>query len=141
MCLDCKLLAAESAGASLENQMEGVFRVYAHATQLGTVDLLGVGDGACLVAVAVEGEGAQLGGRDVYGIPFEDDRGLGGIATAKDGCSRCALAKCTEDVRLKLVESRRGVCLGFDIARNIDVDYAARRNVRRQENGGELDLR
>lgn len=85
VCLDREFLTAECAGAGLEHQVEDIFRVDAQPTQLGAVDLLGVGDGACLVAIAVESEAAQLGGRNVYGVPLKDDRCLSGIATAKSG--------------------------------------------------------
>lgn len=73
MCLDGELLAAECARAGLEHQMEGVFCVDAQSTELRAMDLLGVGDSARLVAIAIEGEAAQFGGRDVYGVPFEDN--------------------------------------------------------------------
>jgi hypothetical protein len=85
VCLDGELFAAECARTRLEHQVESVFGVDAQSAKLRAVDLLGVGDGARLVAVTVEGEAAQLSGRDVYGVPFEHDGGLGGIATAEGG--------------------------------------------------------
>jgi hypothetical protein len=112
--------------------MEDIFSVDAQATQLRAVHLLGVGDSARLVAIAVQGKTAQLGGRNVYGVPFEDDRGLGSVAAAKEGCRGCALAKGAEYLRLELVEGSRSVCLGLDVARNVNVDYAPGRDVWRQ---------
>jgi hypothetical protein len=50
--------------------VEHIFRVYGQAAQLSAVDLEGLGDGAGFAAVAEEGEVAELGGRDVDGVPF-----------------------------------------------------------------------
>lgn len=53
--------------------MENIFGIDAQSTELRAVDFPGVGDGASLVAIAIEGEAAQLGGRNIYGIPLEDN--------------------------------------------------------------------
>lgn len=126
VCLDRELLTAECARTSLEHQVENIFSIDAQSTELRAAHFLRIGYGAGLVAVTIEGEAAQLGSRNVYGVPLENDGGLGGIATAEGGCRGRALAKCAEDVRLKLVEGSRGVVLRLDVARNFNIDYAAR---------------
>ena len=66
--------------------MEDIFGINAQSTELRAGHLLGVGDGARLVAIAVQGETAELGSRNVYGVPFQYYGGLGGIAAAKNRC-------------------------------------------------------
>lgn len=70
MSLDLELLAAECACTRLEYQVEDVFGVDGQTAQLGAVHIAGLGDSACLAAIAVQGEAAQLGGSDVNGVPL-----------------------------------------------------------------------
>lgn len=118
--------------------MEGVLGVEGEAGDLGAQLVLG--DGAGLVAVAVEAEAAQLGAREVDGVPFEDDAGLRGVAAAEDGRGGRLGAEGGVDVGLQGGELLVGDGLGVLVAADVDVDDAAGVDVGREEDGGELDL-
>lgn len=138
--LDLEFLAAVRASAGLQDEMERVFCIDLQAADLGRMRVERLGDGAGFAAIAVQRQAAQFSGRDIDGIPFEDDGGLCGIAAAEDGRRGSALAEGAEDVRLKLVEFAGGFGFGLEVAGDGDVDDAAGRNVGGEEDGGELDL-
>ena len=97
-------------------------------------------DDARLGAIAVETQAAQLGGREVDGVPFEDYGGLGDVATAQDGWGGGLGAEGRVDFVLQRGEFLVGDGFGLVIAGDVDVDDAAAVDVRGQEDGGEFDL-
>ena len=76
----------------------------------------------------------------MYGVPFEDDGGLGDIATAEDGRGGGGRAEGRVDFVLEGGELLVGEELGVLVARNVDVDDAAAVDVWGKEDGGEFDL-
>lgn len=78
--------------------MEGVFGIDGQTRDLCAEFI--AGNVSSFAAIAIEGEGAQLGGCEIYRIPFENNRRLRGIATAQDRCRRRVLTKCVVDLRL-----------------------------------------
>lgn len=85
MCADHDLLAGQSAGRCAQHEVECVLGVDGKTRDLGRVHSGWFGDVAGLLAIAVEGQADQVGGREIDGVPFEDHAGLGGIATAEVG--------------------------------------------------------
>ena len=88
-----------------------------------------LGYGPRLVAISEKGEGTQLSSCNVNGIPFQDYGGLGSIPTAENGGRGCALAKGAVDGGLEGVKGGCRISLRLEIARNGNVDDAARRYV------------
>lgn len=84
MRLHSNPLAGKGASCGPEDKVEGVLGVDGQAANLGAVHLHGSGDRARLLAVAVKAQGYQVGGRQLDGVPLQNDRGLCGIAAAED---------------------------------------------------------
>lgn len=141
MCLHLQLVAAESACAGPEHQVEDVFGVDCQSAELGAVHFGGPGYGARLAAISVQSQASELGRGDVYRVPLEDDRGLGGIAAAQDGRGGLALAKGAEDVGLERMKLGGLVRLFFGVSGDFNVHNAPGGDVGREEDGGEFDLR
>lgn len=118
--------------------MEGVFRIQRKSTDLCAQLVLG--DRSCLCAVSVQAQTTQLGGREINGIPFQDNAGLGGISAAEDRRRGRLGAKRVEDLGLEGVEFLVGDELGMLVSGYIDVDDTAGVDVWREEDGRELDL-
>lgn len=95
---DNQFLGCICAGGCPQDQMESVFGIDGQTRDLCAEFI--TGNVSSFAAIAIEGEGAQLGSREIYRIPFEDNRRLRGIATAQDGCRRRVLTKCVVDLRL-----------------------------------------
>lgn len=97
---DGDLLAGGSAGGGAQDEMEGVLSVDSKSADLGAVHLQGARDIPGLLAVAVEGQGDEVGGGEIDRVPLEDDGGLGSIAAAQDGLGGLGGAERTEDAVL-----------------------------------------
>jgi hypothetical protein len=82
--LHVQFLAAESACACSQDEVEYIFCVNGQSAELRAMDFGRFGDGACLAAVAVKGEAAQFGGCNINGVPFKDYGCLGGVSAAKN---------------------------------------------------------
>ena len=67
--------------------MESIFGVDSQATNLGAVHLKRAWDVSSLLTISIQAERYQIGRRKFDRVPFQDDRGLGGIAAAKNGRS------------------------------------------------------
>lgn len=140
MCTDYDLLAGQGAGCCAQHQVECVLGVDGQARDLGRVHGGRFGNVAGLLAVAVKGETDQVGGCEVDGVPLEDHAGLGGIATAEVGSLGLGGTEGVEYLVLEGAEGAIGFVFGGNVAGDGDVDNGARRDVRRQKDGGELDL-
>lgn len=107
---------------------------------LGTASLERARYRASLGAIAVEGQRLQGCGGEVDRIPFEDEGGLGCVSQTEDG-RRWSLD--TVGVQDTLLEGLEGSCVGAlcgVVARNGDIDNAARGDVVWEENRGEFNL-
>lgn len=93
MGADNDLLAGFYAGGSAQNQMEGIFGVDSKAADLGAVHVQGPRDVPSFLAIAIKGEGDEVGSGELDRVPLEDYRGLGGIAAAEDGRARFGCAE------------------------------------------------
>lgn len=120
--------------------MEDVFHADGQSAQLGAVHLRWFWYCARFVAIPVQGQASKLGGRKVDWIPFQYDRSLRGVAAAEDRRSGRPLPKGAVDGCLESVEGCCCLVFGLGVPRDGDIDNAARGNVWREENGGELDL-
>lgn len=89
---------------------------------------------ACFIAIAVQGQTSKLSSGNVYGVPFKYYGSLGSVATAEEGCRGSSLAKGMVNVGLKGVESGSGVGFLIVVPGNSDIYYAARGDVRWEEN-------
>ena len=140
MCADHDLVAGQGAGRCAQHQVECVLGVDGQAGDLGRVHGGRFGDVASLLAVAVESQADQVGGRHVDGVPLEDHAGLGGIATAEVGGLGLGSTEGIEDLVLESAEGAFGVVFRGEVAANGDVDNGARGDVGWQEDGWEFDL-
>lgn len=141
VCLHLELLATVCTRARPQNQVEDIFRVHSQTAQLGAMDLGGFGYCARLAPIPVQGQGPKLGSRNVNGVPLQDYRCLRGIPTANNGGCGGALAEGAVDGALQGVKCGGRVRLFSVVAGNRNVDDASRGDVRREEDGGKLDLR
>lgn len=140
MCPHRHAIADKGAGAGAQDEVEGVLGIDSEAADLGAVHLKRTGDVACLLAISVEAQRHDVGGGELNGVPFEDDRSLGGIAAAEDGGDGLRGAKRVIDLILKGTECAVGGGFLGRVLRDVDVDDASGRDVGREENGRELDL-
>lgn len=136
--LDGQALGAVLASRSAQHQVECIFRVQSQTRDLGAQLILG--DCACLVAIAVQAEAAELRRREIDRVPFEHNARLSCIAAAKHGRRGRFRAEAVVDVGLKGRELLVGDCLGVEVARNVDVDDAAGVDVGRQQDRRKLNL-
>lgn len=102
--------------------MECVLGVDGQARDLGAVHLQRAGDVAGLLAVAVQGERDQICRREVYGVPFQNDGGLGGIAAAEDRGGGKGGAKGVVDLILEGLEALLGSVFLGGVSSDGDVD-------------------
>ena len=141
MGADLELVAAVGPAGRAQHQVECVLGVDGQAADLGREHVHGPRDGAGFAAVAVEREGFQGRGREDDRVPFQDEGGLGRIATdAEFGCFGRGEAVFLEDCFLEGGEGRvrlffRGVVLG-----DSDVDDRAGGYAGWEEDGGEFNL-
>lgn len=140
MCPHGHALADKGAGAGAQDQVEGVLGIDSKAADLGAVHLKRTGDIASLLAISVEAQGHEVGGGELNGVPFEDDRSLGGIAAAEDGGDGLRGAKRVVDLILEGAECAVGGGFLGRVLRDVDVDDASGRDVWGEEDGRELDL-
>lgn len=84
--------------------MEGVLGVDGQPRDLGAVHLQGPRDVAGLLAIAVQGQGDEVGSGEVYGVPLEDDARLRGVQAAEDRPRGGLGAEGGEDAVLKGLE-------------------------------------
>ena len=120
--------------------MECVFGIDSQTRDLGRVHSSWLGDVAGFLAVAVESQANQVGGREVDRVPLEDHAGLGGIATAEVGGLGLCGTEGVEDLVLEGTEGAFGFAFGGNVAGDGDVDNGARGDVGWQEDGWEFDL-
>lgn len=135
---DSQTVACVCASRSAQDKVESVFAIDSQARDFCAQ--LVAGNVASLAAIAVQTQTAQLCSCQLDGVPFENDRGLGGIATAKDGSGRRVDAEGRVDVFLESVELLDGLFLGWFITSYVDVYDGARGDVGGQQDGRELNL-
>ena len=89
---DLKFFAGILSGRCPQHQVEDVVGVDRQPADFRRCELQRPGNVASLAAVPVETERAEIRRRQFNRIPFQNDRSLGCIATAKDGRGRRMLA-------------------------------------------------
>lgn len=141
MRLDHHLLAAECARTGPQHQMKRVFRINRQSTDLRAVHSRWSGDVARFLAIAEEGEGNHICGRDFDGIPFEDYGCLRSVSAAELGGNGLCFAEGGVDCVLEREEGILGFGLGFEVTCDGDVYYAAGGDIGREEDRGEFNLR
>jgi hypothetical protein len=94
-----------------------------------------------LLAITVKREGYEVGRRELDGIPLEHDARLRGVEAAELRRRGLGGAERREDVVLEGLEGEVSGALGGCVARDGDVDDAARGDVGWEEDGGEFNLR
>lgn len=77
------LVARKCAGRGAQHQVEDVLRVDSQSADLGALHRSRPRNVASLLSIAEEREGDDVGSTARDDIPFQDDRGLCGIATAQ----------------------------------------------------------
>lgn len=135
-----QLLAGVLPRARAQHQVEDVFGVDGQAADLGAGEVERARDAAGFAAVAVQAEGADGGGGELDGVPFEDDGGLRGVAAAEEGGGRGGLPVGGEDGGLQGEEGGLGGGFGGVVARYGYVDDAAGGDGGGEEDGREFNL-
>lgn len=128
------------ASARPQHQVKRVLSVDGQATDLGAVHLQRARDVAGLLAVAVQAQGYQVGGREGDGVPFEHDGCLRGIATADLGRRGLRGAEAVVDAVLEGAECALGGGFFGGVLADGDVDDAAGGDVWREQDGREFNL-
>jgi hypothetical protein len=137
---DGDLVAGVRPRRGAQDEVEDVLRVDGQAADLGRVHGLRARDVAGLLPVAEERQRDDVGRGEVDGVPFEDHRGLGGVAAAQLRGRRGFGAEGGVDLVLQPAEGELGRGLGGGVAGYRDVDYGAGGDVGWEEDGGEFDL-
>lgn len=116
----CQAVAGVSAGRGAQDEVEGVFAVDSQSRDLCAQ--LVARYVACLAAVAVQAQTTQFRRGQLYGVPFQHDRGLGGIAAAQDGRRRRVDTEGRVDVFLERFKLLNRLLFGSFVACYVDVD-------------------
>lgn len=120
--------------------MEHVLGVDGQAADLGAVHLQRAGDVACLLVVAVQRQGDEVGGGELDGVPFQHDACLGCVAAAEDWAGGFVGTERGKDLVLQGAEGALGCDFGGRVPADGDVDYGAGGDVWGEEDGREFDL-
>ena len=132
--------AGVGARGRAQHQVERVLGVDGEAADLGAVHLEGPGDVPGLLAVPVQRQRDQVGGRELDGVPLQHHGRLRRVAAPQGGRRRLRRPERAEDPVLQRRELLVRLGLGVVVARYRDVDDGAGGDVGREEDGGEFDL-